>query len=78
MHCIYIAADLLCQYHAVIGSIFQARVECVQLMAGAVHSVPVLGVQLDEGSGQCRVALPCLVGGSRLRAHHVETPSCYI
>lgn len=69
---------LLCEDHAVIGSILQAGVECIQLVAGAVHIVPVLGIQLDEGAGQGGVLLPCFVGGSWLGAHQVETPPCCI
>ena len=47
-------------------------------MAGAVHAVPVLGIQLDEGSGQRRILLACFVGDARLGAHHVEAPPCCI
>ena len=42
---------LLSEDHAVIGRILEARVESIQLMAGAIHIVPVLSFKLNETSG---------------------------
>ena len=67
-------AYLLCKDHAVIGRVLQAGVECVQLMACAVHTVPVLGIQLDEAAGQWRVLLTCFVGGAWLGTHQIDAP----
>lgn len=72
--CIY----LLCQHHTVIRCIFEAGIECIELMTGAVHTVPGPRVKLDEGSGQWSIQRPGFVSHPRFGANQVEASACCV